>query len=48
MMIKCIETKTDPYEALLELRNTPRAATGLSPHEMMFSRPAKNPDSKRK
>lgn len=41
MMIKCIETKTDPYEALLELRNTPRADTGLSPHEMLFSRPAR-------
>jgi len=41
MMIKCVETKTDPYEALLELRNTPRADTGVSPHEMMFTRPAR-------
>ena len=41
MMKKCLETKTDPYEALLELRNTPRADTKKSPHEMLFSRPAR-------
>ncbi|XP_052285339.1 uncharacterized protein K02A2.6-like [Dreissena polymorpha] len=41
MMLKCLETRSDPYEALLELRNTPRADTGLSPQEMMFSRQAR-------
>ena len=29
------------YEALLELRNTPRKDTDKSPHEMMFNRSAR-------
>ena len=36
LMIKAQRTKTDPYIALLELRNTPREDTGLSPTEMLM------------
>ena len=36
LMIKCAESGTDQYEALLEQRNTPRQDTGLSPAEMLF------------
>ncbi|KAL3892079.1 hypothetical protein ACJMK2_004316 [Sinanodonta woodiana] len=38
MMVKCLNSRTDQYEALLELRNTPRQDTGLSPAQMMFGR----------
>lgn len=38
MMYKCLQENTNPYEALLELRNTPRQDTGLSPTQMMFGR----------
>ena len=41
MMKKCLEDGTDQYEALLELRNTPRPDTGKSPQEMLFNRPAR-------
>lgn len=37
MMYKCLE-QGNQYEALLELRNTPRQDTGLSPSQMMFGR----------
>ncbi|XP_064622356.1 uncharacterized protein K02A2.6-like [Lineus longissimus] len=36
LLIKAKKTKTDPYIALLELRNTPREDTGLSPAQMLF------------
>ena len=36
LMIKCAESGTCQYEALLEQRNTPRQDTGLSPNEMLF------------
>ena len=36
MMCKALRDGTDQYEALLELRNTPRQDTGISPAEMMF------------
>jgi transposase InsO family protein len=36
MLLKCIREESDPYEALLELRNTPAQDTGLSPTQMMF------------
>ncbi|XP_062614646.1 uncharacterized protein K02A2.6-like [Saccostrea cucullata] len=38
LMIKAQEDETDPYEALLEQRCTPRQDTGLSPAQMMFNR----------
>lgn len=38
MMIKTLEEGQDQNEALLELRNTPRQDTGLSPAQMMFGR----------
>jgi transposase InsO family protein len=38
MMYKCLEEDGNQYEALLELRNTPRQDTGLSPAQMMFGR----------
>ena len=38
MMRKALRDGTDQYEALLELRNTPRQDTGLSPAKMMFGR----------
>ena len=38
MMRKALLDGTDQYEALLELRNTPRQDTGVSPAEMMFGR----------
>ena len=38
MMYKCLEKDSNQYEALLELRNTPRQDTGLSPAQMMFGR----------
>lgn len=57
LMMKCAESGTDQYEAVLEQRNTPRQDTGLSPAEMMFGRkartmipsyhPAVNPSRKR-
>lgn len=37
-MIKCAESGTDQYEALLEQRNTPRQDTNLSPSQMLFGR----------
>ena len=38
MMCKALRDGTDQYAALLELRNTPRQDTGISPAEMMFGR----------
>ena len=38
MMYKAIRDGTDQYSALLELRNTLRQDTGISPAEMMFGR----------
>ena len=38
MMCKALRDGTGQYEALLELRNTPRQDTGISPAEMMFGR----------
>ena len=38
MMRKTLKDKDDQYLALLELRNTPRQDTKLSPAEMMFGR----------
>ena len=38
MMIKSFESGGDQNVALLELRNTPRQDTGLSPSEMLFGR----------
>lgn len=38
LMHKCLQDNNNPYEALLELRNTPRQDTGLSPTQMMFGR----------
>ena len=37
-MCKALRDGTDQYAALLELRNTPRQDTGISPAEMMFGR----------
>ena len=37
-MLKPIKEGGDPYEAMLEQRNTPRQDTGRSPAEMMFNR----------
>ena len=36
MMIKAIQNETDPYLALLELRNTPRQDSGVSPASVVF------------
>lgn len=41
MMIKSFESGGDQNVALLELRNTPRQDTGLSPSEMLFGRKTK-------
>ena len=38
LIIKCVESRTDPMEALLEQRNTPRADTKASPADMLFNR----------
>ncbi|KAH3842805.1 hypothetical protein DPMN_116309 [Dreissena polymorpha] len=38
LIIKCHESRTDPMEAILEQRNTPRADTKRSPAEMMMNR----------
>ena len=38
MMMKCLQTSGDMYLALLELRNTPRQDSGLSPASLMFGR----------
>ena len=38
MIKKALKDGRDQYEALLELRNTPRQDTGLSPNQMMFGR----------
>lgn len=38
MMIKCLREKSNVYEALLELRNTPPQDTALSPTQLMFGR----------
>jgi transposase InsO family protein len=38
MMIKAMKSGSDQYGALLELRNTPRQDTLLSPAQMMFGR----------
>ena len=37
-LVKTYEEGGDPYEAMLEQRNTPRQDTGRSPVEMMFNR----------
>jgi hypothetical protein len=38
MMKKSVKGKSDQYEALLEMRNTPRKDTLLSPAQMLFGR----------
>ena len=38
LLVKTHKEGGDPYEAMLEQRNTPRQDTGLSPAEMMFNR----------
>ena len=38
MMCTALRDGTDQYEALLELRDTPRQDTGISPAEMMFGK----------
>ncbi|XP_052233127.1 uncharacterized protein K02A2.6-like [Dreissena polymorpha] len=38
LIIKCHESRTDPMEAILKQRNTPRADTKRSPAEMMLNR----------
>jgi transposase InsO family protein len=38
MMIKCMRNENDHAQALLELRNTPRQDTNLSPAQMLFGR----------
>ena len=38
MTCKALRDGTDQYAVLLELRNTPRQDTGISPAEMMFGR----------
>ena len=38
MMYKCLQNNSNPYMALLELRNTPMQDTGLSPTQMTFGR----------
>ena len=38
LMQKCHRDRSDPYEALIELRNTPRQDTGKSPAEVLFGR----------
>lgn len=38
MMLKCLRDRRDPYEALMELRNTPRQDTGQSPAQVLFGR----------
>ena len=38
LLIKTHKEGGDPYEAMLEQRNTPRQDTGRSPVEMMFNR----------
>ena len=38
IMCKALRDGIDQYAALLELRNTPRQDTGISPAEMMFGR----------
>ena len=43
MMCKALRDGTDQYEALLELRNTPRQDTGIRPAEMMFGRNTRSP-----
>ena len=38
LLEKCEAERSDPYEAILEQRNTPRQDTGRSPAETMFNR----------
>ena len=38
LLVKTHTEGGDPYEAMLEQRNTPRQGTGRSPAEMMFNR----------
>ena len=38
LLVKTHKEGGDPYEAMLEQRNTPRQDTGCSPAEMMFNR----------
>jgi len=38
LMLKCNRDRSDPYEALIELRNTPRQDTGKSPAQVLFGR----------
>ena len=36
LLVKTHKDSGDPYEALLEQRNTPRQYTGLSPSEIQY------------
>ena len=38
LLVKTYKEGGDPYEAMLEQRNTPHQDTGRSPAEMMFNR----------
>ena len=38
LLVKTYKEGGDPYEAVLQQRNTPRQDTGRSPAEMMFNR----------
>ena len=38
LMSKCLRERSDPYEALMELRNTPKQDTHLSPAQVVFGR----------
>ena len=38
LLVKTHKEGGDPYEAMLEQRNTPRQDTGRSPAELMFNR----------
>ena len=38
LLIKTYKDVDDPYEAILEQRNTPRQDTAMSPTQMMFNR----------
>ena len=40
-LMKCAEDRSDVYEALLNLRNTPRPGIGLSPVQLMMSQRTK-------
>ena len=38
LLRKCRRERCDPYEAMMELRNTPKQDTGYSPPQMLFGR----------